>query len=379
MHEHRPLNSPSPELLGWLAALVKGKGEQWPPYGAARPADLVRLACSEGVVAMASWRAASPALQALNLPPELLQQLKRASNDEVLASMLFEAETKRVLACAAELDIPVLLLKGSALCHWAFTSPHLRECSDVDVLVPLRESAEILAQALAGQGLEYLKPSGDLVAYELMCRRRLAEGWNLEVDIHWRLTNSALFAECFTFDELWASCIVLDRLAPNARGLGPVEACIHSCLHRVLNLSIGGKDTLKWLYDLETLMQGFSMHDWETMADLAGSKRVAGPVLSGLEAACQVFGGCLPVSLAQKLRVFAVRESLDVRRLSDWRYMQGLTLNSLSPLHRAKWLWQRIFPSLDYLRLRYDRPHAGYSRLLVIRAINLRKRVSSGQ
>jgi hypothetical protein len=187
----------------------------------------------------------------------------------------------------AHAGISGLLLKGSALAHWAYPAPHLRACSDVDLLLPSRKAAEELARRLcaAGTGYERSDTSGELVAYELMCRRQISDGLKLEVDIHWRLANSPLFADAFTFDELMAESIALPRLGPEARGLGLVHACIHACVHRALNLSIGVDDKLKWLYDLEVFRALFTPADWQQLVDLSISKGLAVVVLNALEVA----------------------------------------------------------------------------------------------
>ena len=140
------------------------------------------------------------------------------------------------------------------------------------------------------------------MAYELLCTRAVTPDWRVEVDIHWRLTNSPLFSDAFTFDELMADAIPLPRLAPNARGLGPVHALLHACMHRALNLSIGVDDKLKWLYDLIVLMDVFTPADWDRMVRLAIDKKLAGVVLAGLEAAAATFQRELPADVVAALR-----------------------------------------------------------------------------
>lgn len=287
--------------------------------------------------------------------------LRDAARREALSSMVLESETRRALGALSALGIEGLLLKGSALAHWAYPEPHLRACGDIDILVPSRADAERLADALVVQGYDRAATSGSLVAHELMCTRRISPEWALEVDVHWRLNNTTLFAHLFEFDELMATSIALPRLAPNARGLGPVDALIHAAVHRARNLANGTGDGLKWLYDLVPLAAAFGDGDWARAVRIAQQKQLAGVTLSALEAAEAVFACGIPGSVKRDLRAAAAGEPLDVSRLGDWRYMQAQNFRSVpGAVPRLRWLWQRLFPSGDDMRNMYgmDGPYA---------------------
>ena len=308
-------------------------------------------------------------------PIELVEAFAAASRANAVAFVLLEAETRRVLALMQGEGIVGLLLKGSALAHWAYPQPHLRACGDVDLLVSSCEAAEQLSTRLTADGYARARTSGDLVAYELLCRRSPMPGCQVEIDIHWRLANSPLFADAFTFDELMVESIALPTLATNARGLGPVHALLHACLHRALNLSIGINDKLKWLYDVIVLIDRFTPTQWQHAVELANDKKLAGVVLSGLEAAASVYAHALPVDAVVALRDAALREPLDASRLSDWRYIQFQTFRALPAIgQRVRWLWQRAFPSHDYLAAVYDE-QASYGALMLLRLKRMMRRL----
>lgn len=361
-------------LRAWLAAWVAGTAAPGPVPPAWSASDAVAAAHNEGVVALVDgrWQLAAraansttPAQDAPPLPPpEWVKAFGAAARDATLVSMVIENETRRVLGLMGEADLPGLLLKGSALAHWAYAQPQWRACGDVDLLLPSREAAEQLSARLTAAGYARAQTSGELVAYELLCTRQVMPDWTLEVDVHWQLTNSPLFSGAFSFDELMADSLPLPKLAPNARGLGPVHALLHACVHRALNLSIGVDDKLKWLYDLIVLTDAFSPADWQRMQQLATDKQLAGVVLSGLEAAATMFGRTLPADRLAALRQAATAEPLDATRLADWRYMQRQTFVALPSLGlRLRWLWQRVFPSRDYLTYLYGE-QTGYAGLM---------------
>ena len=375
----------APDLIAtqaWLAPWVLGIPLRWIDPNLTL-LDLVAAAQREGVVAMVDWRlhqakresAITQANGALAIPPDVFKAFANAARDEAVVSMVIEGESRRVLGLMAEAGIPGLLLKGSALAYWAYPQPHLRSCGDVDLLLPSREVAEQLSGRLTASGYERSETSGELVAYELLCRRAVSGDWKIEIDIHWRLANSPLFADLFTFDELMADSLAFPKLASNARGLGPVHALIHACVHRALNLSIGLGDKLKWQYDLELVRAKFTPADWRRLVDLSIKKGLAGVVLDAIENAAQTFETKLPQEWIMALASAESAEILDARRISDWRYMQWRTFWSLpTVLLKLQWLWQRLFPSLDYMRYLYGTHHKSYCYLIFLRVRRVFKR-----
>jgi Uncharacterised nucleotidyltransferase len=340
-------------LAAWITGQPCSKGKEALPEGCG--ALLVALAVQDGVACLLdrSLRQVPVGADVCFSQDDLLT-LRAAVHQETLASMLLETETRRVLAAAQALSIDTLLLKGNALAWWAYPEPQLRSCGDVDVLVPSREAAEQLARALAELGYARPVPSGDLVAHELMCTLPVTPEWTLEIDVHWRLNNTTLFAHLFDFDALMGASIALPGLAPNARGLGPVDALLHAAVHRARNLANGVGDALKWLYDVVVLTAVLGDDDWMKLVGVARQKQIAGVTLSALEAAEDMFACAFPDAVRRGLRDAARGESLDVERLQDWRYMQVQNFRSVSGVGpRLRWLWQRLFPSGDDMRQMY--------------------------
>lgn len=339
-----------------LAHLLSESGSM---DGTGRGADWVSAATEEGVCALLHDK--------LSRQDHTAPDLTDAAREAVVLSLALEAEKRRVLAHLARMETPALLLKGSALSHWAYPKPHLRHCGDVDVLLPSREAAETLATELASAGYQRAATSGELVAYELMCTRQVTPDWAVEVDVHWRLSNTTLFAEAFTFEELMTASIALPALGLNARGLGPAHALLHAAMHRASNLMIGVGDRLKWLCDFVVLNQHLSAEDWALVVMLARDRQLAGVTLSALEATAAMFGTAFPAQVLAALREAARAEPLDASRLADWRYMQAQTVRALPGLApKLRWLWQRLFPSRDYMAYLYG-SDGSYAHLMGLR------------
>jgi len=310
----------------------------------------VQMAENEGVVSLLHARLNGRE----DVPAELQRSLTEAARMSAAYALAFQAQSRRILMQLQKTDTPVLLLKGAALAHWAYDKPHLRSCGDVDILLPTRHDAERLAQALAVDGFDCSSPSGGLVAYEMMCSKPMSRDWALEVDIHWQLTNSTLFARSFDFDELMAGSQPLPNLGTNAHGLGPVHAVLHAAMHRALNVSVGIEDRLKWQYDFIAIGGRLKPGHWSQLVSMATGKQLAGVLLAALRSAGENFANPWPEDVMKQLEFAAQSEPLDASRLDDWAYMQAQTMRALPGWGpKLRWLWQRVFPSRDYMTYLY--------------------------
>jgi hypothetical protein len=332
----------------WLADVLCGRTPDAASAAFADTADVVRAARSEGVLTLLADR-----LRERPAADPLRDAVVQAARGSTVIAMLREAECRRLLALLDGAGIPVLLLKGSALAWWLYPSPHLRECSDVDLLFASREAVAQAAALLAANGYDRGYVQGEH-AYELVCRRELSASFVLDVDLHWGLNNAPVFAGAFDFDTLQGSSIPLPALAPDARGLSPVHALAHACMHRAINLYTGIGDNLKWLYDLHLLAQRLSPAEWDALRATCERAGLGSVCAAGLQAAANVFGDAVPAQALMALR--SARGGVDGERVHDWRYMHRMNLRALPSLRaRLNWLVRKSFPNLQLMREMYGR------------------------
>ena len=276
--------------------------------------DVVQAARSEGVLTLLAER-----LRARPAGDPLREAVVQAARGKTVVAMLREAECRRLLGLLDGAGIPVLLLKGSALAWWLYPAPHLRECSDVDLLFASREAVAQAAAVLAANGYDRGYTQGER-AYELVCRRELSASFVLDVDLHWGLNNAPVFAHAFDFDSLWPTSIPLPALAPNARGLSPVHALAHACMHRAINLYTGIGDSLKWRYDLHLLAQRLQPAEWTELRAICERTGLGSVCAAGLQAAAEVFGDAAPAPA-----IIGVTRG---RRRGRWRSRARLALHA---------------------------------------------------
>lgn len=350
--------SPSTDpVKAWLAALLRDAD----PGPMPDEAVLLDTAGAEGVLALCYDRLRrSPAWT--RYPETLRAALTRHAYQEVAVEMLRAAELRAVLEALAQQDLPVLLLKGAALAYTLYPEPHLRSRCDTDLLLPSRDEAERAWRML--QTLGYQRPnaiSGDLISHELGCYKTAPGGLTHALDVHWRLSNNALFAERCTFAELAAMGVPIPPLGPQARSLGPVHTLLLACIHRIGHLPDGSGNRLIWLYDIHRLAQCFTEEHWRQFTVLAEERGVCGPCLDGLSTAQAWLAMALPEAVLRRLRTGADRERFDPGQArSRWRFEWLIFRTLPSTAARLRWLGQCLFPEADYMRRKYDFRHPGW-------------------
>ncbi len=280
------------------------------------------------------------------------------------------SEARRIGQCLHAQGIDHLWLKGAALSTWLYPSAHLRDCADIDVLFETRAAANRAVDALAALG--YACPArhiaGDLYVHELLAR---SDHLGLELDLHWRLSNNALFADRLAWPELRADAQALSALSDGALGLSPVHAFMHACMHWAGNRLLPQSNTLHWLYDLHLLALRFTADEWQQVRGLAQSRRLSGTCLAALDETSSVFGSEIPDDVRIALSGQARSERLRPALLRHWWYFQYATMCELPTWRmRGRWLRQMLIGDRAHLRERYGADGAGDGRVLMRRVID---------
>lgn len=281
-----------------------------------------------------------------------------AARRQAAWQLYLTAQAREVLALLAEAGIPALVLKGMAVCHWAYAAPHERQCKDIDLLLPSLAHVERACQLLQRRGHQRVGPGlpGDLVTFELSCVRQDARsGARLEIDLHWRLSSSPMFAFRYQWGELLATSIPVPALGPTARGLAPVPAYLHACMHLLQNVANRQQSSLKWFHDLKLIGARFETEQWQHAAQEAVDRGLARVVLAATAAAQAWFTVALPPDARARLVAAAADESFRPDLLGRWWYVQRANWASFPTLRlRLRWLRQRLLPDRAYLRARYS-------------------------
>lgn len=351
-------------LAGWLVGREGCTPEQ---AIASHGVDAVLAACErEGVASLVHARLSG--MGALHpVPPALLQALAARARLCAARSLLCMSEARKIQQALDAAGIPAIWLKGIALGQWLYPSMHLRDIADIDLLLPDHPTTLRAAQVLAPLGYVLPNPhiAGDLVVHELMAWSERAQ---LELDLHWDLSNSALFAGRLAWTHLQEGAISLPVLGEGARGLSHTDAFLHACLHRATNTLTGREDRLRWLYDIHLLALRCDADDWRHLLRTAQQARLADACVSALRACRRVFDTPVPDALMPAFEAAAAGEPIRTERLGRWAYFQRACWQRLPDFRtRLRWLRQLLFPDLSHLRVRYAADGAGHARILLRR------------
>lgn len=185
------------------------------------------------------------------------------------------------------IGVRALLLKGTALAYDLYDQPEHRPRVDTDLLIA-HEDLPAVREAMARLGFEEQITSGDehglrQLGFALVDRF----GFEHLYDVHWAIANSPLFADVIRFEEI--EPLPLPRISPKAFGLGPVEALLLACIHRVAHHH--DDERLIWLADIALLRARMSIDEHRRFWERAGERRVVAVCRHSIEAAERWFGG----------------------------------------------------------------------------------------
>lgn len=359
---------PEPNTLrARVAGIVSGRSWSWPQ---ASEADaFLAVVEAEGVTGLVHLAMAdSP--PGHEVPLEVATALRVRAQAEVARHMHATREAQRIQGLLWQAGIPVIWLKGMALGQWLYPQAHLRRVSDIDLLFADYATTTQATAVLAPLGYAPPNPhiAGDLVVHELL----LTAGHpRLDLDMHWDLSNGALFAGRLDWTTLESDAVALPGFGAGARCLAPVHALLHACMHRTANALAGHPNQLRWLYDFHLLAQVLEEQDWRRLVEVASGAALADCCAEGLRASHAAFATEIPGWTMQALAEAAAREPVRTHRLGSWGYRQLATLRRLPSLAlRMRWLRQMAFPDLAHLRVRYGADGAGHVRILARRLLD---------
>lgn len=365
-------------------ALIAGtlRGDR-PRYPADAPpelaSELLQLARLHGAEALLS-DALSRHPPSAGWPDEVTARLKSVARAQALWDLAVELELEALLPVLARRGIDVLLFKGAPLAYSLYPQPHLRTRCDTDILVPFaqrRSAHEVLLKA--GYEARNLSPGGFFASSTQGYGKRLRMGAQHEIDLHWRLSNSPMYAETFSFAELARSAVAVPVLGDAARMPSLVHAMLIACMHRTSHLrasvEIGGvayteANRLVWLYDIHLLAGAFTPEDWTRLADLADAKRLRAIVRDGLAVCRRTFDTAVPEQTLLRLDAPGPRE-LSARYLNAGAVARaGAEIRALHGWRaRSQFISERLFPPADYMLRAYGRQSRAVLPWLYLRRI----------
>lgn len=352
-----------PELAAATRDLLASSSLDWP--------RLLENAWRHGVASLLHRHLSAQALASL-VPNESKDALRQYYVRAAFRSQTHLAALNELLEACEKEHVPVVLLKGAALCLTTYRAPALRPFADIDLLV---------SEADVDPAIRVLGSCGYSLAPELISAelsRKFHSNLPLvkpgdrpvHVELHWRLTDR-FSGYAFAEIDLWQRARRAAVGQSHALVLEPHDVIIylaaHLDKHGYLNQALAGRDDaatwvldelsanrLIWFSDLHEIITGNSI-DWqliEQRCDEADLREVVGSTLMLLHDLLGTEG--IPDILTRHVRPrfskrFALGLAVDVaqseqRRAFFRRHILATRKGFELRLVRLLDLWSYIFP-----------------------------------
>lgn len=359
---------------GLLCTVLRGEELRWPqPEGAIDVEDFLKRVDYHGVSGLLDEK-----IKHLETwPRDLSDAIHGRALEDAVRELFHQQLFSRLHAALVDIGVRPVILKGTALAYALYPDQRLRTRGDTDILI-LKTDRSKAHGVLRNLGFEPDKGvSGEFISYEKNYTFRAAAMGALNVDLHWRISNSEVLSRLFSYEELLDHAVCVPKLCPHALGLGPVHAMLIACMHRVTHkqnpyyvdgIAYYGADRLIWLYDIHLLAMSFSSDQWRELLAFAKDKGLCATCLDGLRGAKARFHTDCPDFVCAGLAEPGMKER-PTKYLNATKFRQEW-MNFCALEGFAKqllFLRELFFPPVDYMRRKYPEPRLGWMPILYAR------------
>ncbi len=314
-------------------------------------------------------------LQQTEVWPAVPARTRDSLRGSYYASLLWgdrlAAALRPVLQAFEEQNVPVILLKGTALAAEIYENVALRPMVDVDLLVRPQDLSRArcvlddLGYRLSPNPAGHPEQFDEEYGGEIELRRDDGQGL-IVVDLHTHLIAIEWYRRATRLGDveaLWTDSRPLNGVGGEALQLSPEDTLIALCVHLAVPEAFASP--IRRLLDVDWLIRRSDPPlDWDWLIARIKYFRVRMPVLVCLQMACGVYETPVPADVLAHLRAPVWRLTL-VRRMANTqlepmpqpvgrraRYLlQLLLVDDLQSL--AAMLKYIFFPGRRWLKLRY--------------------------
>jgi hypothetical protein len=253
---------------------------------------LLKTAADHGVIPILnhSLQRACPDV----IPPLIRDRLQRRVQGNAWNNLLMMRELMKLLASMEAQQIRVLPYKGPTLAMIAYGDLSMRQCGDLDILVPKRDIDR--AKAIL-EAHSYRRDSNWDAASEA-ARVELAHEYDyvyvrkdpaVMVELHWQVMGK-LFSFDPDPDDLWTRAAPQLIAGASVRMLEPEDLILILCAHGMKHFW----SRLGWLCDIAEYIRNGPAVDWKKLLHRADELRAGGMTLLGLTLIHRVLGAAVP-------------------------------------------------------------------------------------
>jgi hypothetical protein len=335
-------------MEGLLRLALQGEHVSWSSASSIQDSDFVEYTLQNGIQPLLYYcLRQSGSLE--NWPENIRASLENESKRQVAIDIFRQRNLQEVLQRLASQNIFPLLLKGTPLSYLYYPDSSLRPRCDTDLLIKKADLQKVDAVLSECAYVRNNSVSGDLIRHQFLYSKSGSEAAGCDLDVHWKISNPALFADIFSFDELKSDSIRIPALSQYARTLSRINSLLIACLHRVAHHN--NSERLIWLYDIHLLAKDLNENEFKEFCERATQKKVMTICWNGLLAARSWFNTNFP----QHQSNFDFAEPTAQYLRSGLRGIDLLSINlkQLSTWNKIQLLKENLFPPANYMLQRY--------------------------
>ena len=192
-----------------------------------------------------------------NADPELVIALRRQYVTWQGIALLRAECLQQLLADCKNAGVSLVLMKGVALGYQVYSTPGLRPCMDIDLLITKTDESAV-KRIFTNLGYQIDQVAADsVINYQFIATREVIAGHTVMFDVHVKLNNQIEYARLLDYNEVLSRSVVLEEVDQHAHALNLVDALLLSCIHIQGHAAQYEPIKLIWLYDIKCLIDHF--------------------------------------------------------------------------------------------------------------------------
>ncbi len=200
-----------------------------------------------------------------SIPRDVHEMWQQSYYLTVTANAYHVQNLSQLLEALANLDTPILLLKGAALAEILYDNITQRPMGDADLVIPAHKlpacEGALLGLGFVPSAVE-LTPGMD-VAYHNELSFSPREPFHIYVELHWHLLDIPYYLLKVPMDWFWENTETVEIAAHPVQVLTPEANLLYLPAHLALHHRFHG---LRWFVDLAMLVHKYhETLDWDTV------------------------------------------------------------------------------------------------------------------
>jgi hypothetical protein len=218
------------------------------------------------------------------IPPPISRKLEQLFLSNTACNISHLENLTQLIRKLKEEKVPVIILKGAALCETIYPHTGIRTFCDLDILIHKKDIPKVIETLKQlDYSISHTHAQHHFSAFQKSAR-------TLPLEVHWNLVNDASPFQKYAFklsmDKLWQEALPLELSGTDALWLSPEHQLISLSVHMLKE----GYSHRKWLLDIYYLLEFYKEKmDWQKLLDDCREFHTTRPVYYALSTLDEVF------------------------------------------------------------------------------------------